>query len=165
MSQSADKFVMLDAYSIADRDGVGPMTQEVRRHGEESFYDFHVNFHLDYQEEFADEARADVNCCLDSPPLTTSQVAISSFDDGYWRANLARCPYFLPYLDYAQDYQPAYRLGHEARLAQPIHSRFEQFEHEIEVQWETFRQHSRLDWDQARAAARDAWYRVTEFSR
>ena len=164
MSQSADKLVLLDAYSIADRERAEPIRQHTR-HREESFYDFHVNFHLDFQEEFADEARADINCCLDSPPLATCRVAISAFDDGYWRANLPRCSYFLPYLDYVQDYQPAYRLGHQARLGQPIHSRFEQFEYEIEVQWETFRHHSRLDWDQARAAARDAWYRVTEFSR
>jgi len=164
MSESADKFVMLDAYRIADRERAEPISRHVVSQSEDSFYDFHVNLHLDFQEEFTDDARADINCCLESPPLVTSPVAISAFDDVYWRDNLSRCSYFLPYLDYTQDYLPAYQLGYEARLGQPIHSRFEQFEHEIEVQWETFRQHSRLDWDQARAAARDAWYRVTEFS-
>jgi hypothetical protein len=168
MSQSEEKFMMLDAFRISDRPPVDDrLNREANAagHGEKSFHDFHVNYQLDYQVEFADEARADINCCLDAQPLITCPVAISPFDDDYFRGNLPRCSYFLPYLDYVQDYLPAYRLGHEARLGQPIHSLFEQFEHEIEVQWHaTFKHHSRLDWDQARAAASDAWYRVTEFT-
>lgn len=77
-------------------------------------------------------------------------------EDAYWRENHQGRPYSKSG-DYAT-YQPAYRYGWEARGRYPERS-FDEVEPELKTQWGVGTQ-SKLDWENARPAARDAWDRI-----
>lgn len=56
-----------------------------------------------------------------------------------------------------EDYRQAYRYGTYARMNQPDRAWNEDYERELAQGWEAARGNSRLDWTQARHAAKDAW--------
>ena len=76
--------------------------------------------------------------------------------DAFWRDNYRNQPYVEKDADYSM-YQPAYRYGWEARS---LYARrpFEEIEPELKSGWE--REERPLDWDKARHATKDAWFRV-----
>lgn len=60
------------------------------------------------------------------------------------------------------DYRAAYRYGTRERSARPDASWSPATESELERGWERAKGESRLGWQDARAAVRDAWHRVEE---
>lgn len=79
-------------------------------------------------------------------------------EDSYWRENYSTRPYVTDNAKY-DDYSPAYRVGWES-ASENRGRKFDEVETDLEKRWSTSRGNSRLDWSDARNAARDAWDRV-----
>jgi hypothetical protein len=79
-------------------------------------------------------------------------------EDAYWRENYQSRPYADRSHDY-DDYRPAYRYGWESRS---VHAgkAWDDVEPDLEGGWAKARGKSRLEWEKARHAARDAWDRI-----
>jgi phage tail tape-measure protein len=80
-------------------------------------------------------------------------------EDRHWSESYQRTPYYDSALSYA-DYRPAYELGYRMRAASD--GTFEQSERRLSQDWALTRGESRLTWEQAKQAARDAWNRATD---
>lgn len=81
-------------------------------------------------------------------------------EESYWAANYPSRPYAhsdIPYDDYA----PAYRTGYEGYFKHKGQS-FDEAEGMLAREFEILKRDSRLGWDRARYAARDAWDRAAE---
>ncbi len=76
----------------------------------------------------------------------------------YWRANYSRRPYVAPGTSY-DEYGPAYQHGWEARQKYPGKG-FADVEADLARDWERAKGKSKLQWDAAREASRDAWERI-----
>jgi hypothetical protein len=76
-------------------------------------------------------------------------------DAEYWREHYAKRPY-VEEGDSFDDFGPAYEYGLFWR-EQHVGRSFDELEPELATRWEGARGSSRLDWDRARHAARDAW--------
>ena len=76
-------------------------------------------------------------------------------DADYWRDNYARRPY-VGDGDTFDDYGPAFDFGTSSGQRHAGRS-FDDLEPELAIQWPGARGSSRLEWDRARHAARDAW--------
>lgn len=78
-----------------------------------------------------------------------------SAHDVYWRDNFYKRPY-VESGSHFDDYGPAYRLGldtvrrHEGKT-------FDEAESEVSKEWHGARDTSKLEWDKAKHAVRDAW--------
>ena len=80
-------------------------------------------------------------------------------EDAYWRENYASRPYYDSSSTY-DDYRPAYQHGWEARSRYAGRS-FDEIEPDLEREWSTTRTHAtKMSWDKARLASRDAWDRL-----
>jgi hypothetical protein len=79
-------------------------------------------------------------------------------EDSYWRENYKTRPYARDNASY-DEYQPAYRVGWES-ASQYRGRKFDEVESDLETRWSSSRGNSRLEWSDAREAARDAWHRV-----
>lgn len=77
-------------------------------------------------------------------------------EDAYWRENYRGRPYVDQGADY-ETYRGAYQYGWESR-GQYAGLRFEDAESDLERDWR--KRQSKLSWDQAKHATRDAWDRV-----
>jgi hypothetical protein len=77
-------------------------------------------------------------------------------EDTYWRTNYATRPYVAPGSTY-DTYQPAYKYGWES-YGRYSGRRFDEVEPEMKRNWDESK--TRLSWDRAREAAKDAWHRV-----
>ena len=79
----------------------------------------------------------------------------------YWREEYKARPYVKPGSPY-DEYAPAYEYGWESysRCA-PKNRTFGEVEPELARDWETKRGPSRLHWDDAKPATRDAWERAS----
>jgi hypothetical protein len=80
-------------------------------------------------------------------------------EDAYWRENYASRPYIANGSTY-DDYGPAYRHGVDAYSRYPDRS-FDDAETELSRDWGTSRGSSKLEWEHAKHASRDAWDRVS----
>ena len=83
-----------------------------------------------------------------------------SVHDIYWREAYSREPYYRADYTY-DDYAPAYRTGYEAagrHLGQG--TRFDDLESELRSNYERIKGKSRLAWEDAKVAVREAWHRV-----
>lgn len=78
----------------------------------------------------------------------------------YWNEQYLERPYVNRDYDF-QDYGPAYVYGASAYTRYPG-QRFDAVETELARDWARERAASRLEWEQARLAARDAWLRMIE---
>lgn len=76
--------------------------------------------------------------------------------DSKYRESYQQAPYYDPAYAY-EDYRQAYRYGTFARANNPDRPWNEGYENELASGWDAARGESRLDWTQARAAARDAF--------
>jgi hypothetical protein len=90
------------------------------------------------------------------PPLKKNM----HFDEAHWRVILPQRHYVLLDREFDRDYAPAYRFGHDQRHLHP-HSRFEDVEHSLAVRWSQLKVQSRLSWQEAKDAVREAWLKVT----
>lgn len=74
-------------------------------------------------------------------------------EDDRWREDHGTLPYHEPEFSH-EDYQPAYSLG---RALKASGKAFDDVEHELAESWEKIKGSSRLTWDKARHAVKDAW--------
>jgi phage tail tape-measure protein len=79
-------------------------------------------------------------------------------EDAYWRDTYSTRDYVEKGQPYS-DYGPAYRYGWESRERIDDRS-FEEVEDDLGQKWNKVKGESRLGWDQAKHATRDAWHRV-----
>lgn len=86
----------------------------------------------------------------------------------YWRDSYTTRPYYSKDYDYDTDYAPAYAYGNTVRSQYAGRKWDDSLEAEIKQGWEATKAKSRLTWEQAKAAVRDAFdrsdrtYRVYE---
>ncbi|WP_336916723.1 glycine zipper domain-containing protein [Acinetobacter modestus] len=87
-------------------------------------------------------------------------------EDAYWRENYLQQPYYneakakYPDLNFDRDYQGAYRLGYEKQYGYDPDVAFDEVEPELRLYWDQEgKADSRLSWDEAKEASRDAWNR------
>jgi hypothetical protein len=76
----------------------------------------------------------------------------------YWENNFVERPYYVHGLTFA-DYEPAYRYGWEQCQHHGGHAYTGET---LGSGWEAARGRSRLTWEQAEPAVRDAWARMCE---
>jgi len=84
-------------------------------------------------------------------------------EDAYWRENHKSRPYAtdLHDADYDRDLAPAYRHGYTAIGNEQYQGRkFDEVESDLGHDWDRTRGNSRLGWEKAKHATRDAWHRV-----
>ena len=81
-----------------------------------------------------------------------------TLEDTWWRDNYAERPYIRKGEPY-DTYRPAYQYGWQARM---MHGdrQWEDIEGDLESGWLKSRGDSKLEWSDARHAAKDAWDRV-----
>jgi len=80
-------------------------------------------------------------------------------EEAYWEKNYTSRPYYAEGTNYL-DYRPAYQLGWES-YSRYRDKRFEEVEPELKTHWDSRRSGSRLTWESAKQAVRDAWDRVS----
>lgn len=80
--------------------------------------------------------------------------------DEYWRNNYSSRPYVASGTSY-DDYSSAYKYGYE-RYPEYHGRQFDEVEHEFSRDWGTARGDSRLSWDEAKHATRDAFERARD---
>lgn len=80
--------------------------------------------------------------------------------DKFYRDQYQSAVYYKPEYEYEKDYRPAYRYGTQARSSNPGREWDQDLESELGNRWEDARADSRLSWDEAKHATRDAWHNV-----
>jgi hypothetical protein len=80
-------------------------------------------------------------------------------EDEFWRKNWSDRKYIDGGFTYDQDWGPAYRYGVDAYTRYPDRV-YEDIEPDLSAGWDDTRGESRLDWDRAQHATRDAWQRL-----
>jgi hypothetical protein len=78
-------------------------------------------------------------------------------EDAYWRDNYRTRPYVESGATY-DEYQPAYRYGWETR-ARHHDRKFDDVENDLGRDWDRVKGKSRLTWEKAKHATRDAFHR------
>jgi hypothetical protein len=91
----------------------------------------------------------------DSVPASVYQA-----QNAHWAANYATRPYVEEGEDY-EDYAPAYLYGVFLYHSNPDRT-FDESEVDVANGWEAARSDSPLDWEKAKPAVREAWYRVSD---
>ncbi|MCE3284893.1 MAG: hypothetical protein K0R70_1149 [Steroidobacteraceae bacterium] len=81
-------------------------------------------------------------------------------EEEYWRTNYSSRPYVTTGARY-DDYGPAYRMGYE-RYPEYHGRKFDEVEHEFARDWDARRGDSKLSWNEARHATRDAFQRASD---
>lgn len=89
---------------------------------------------------------------------SVAEAADPTVEDQFWNDNYRDQPYATPGADY-ETYKPAYRYGWESFERYPGR-RFDEVDAELQRGWDEHRGDSKLTWEKAREAARDAWHRV-----
>lgn len=82
-------------------------------------------------------------------------------EDEFWRKNWSDRKYIDGGFTYDQDWGPAYRYGVESYTRYPDRA-YDDIENDLSAGWRDARGESRLEWDRAQHAARDAWQRVSD---
>lgn len=80
-------------------------------------------------------------------------------ENEYWRENASTRPYYNKEHDYDTDYSPAYTYGTNARGEFGKRDWDDSLESDLREGWSKTRGTSRLEWDHAKPAVRDAWDR------
>jgi len=85
-----------------------------------------------------------------------------TLEDEYWRTQYKSRPYVEKDYDYDNDYAPAYRAGYDGYSSYGTEGNtFEEAEPKLRGHYEKQRGNSRLDWDKAKPATKDAWDRTS----
>ena len=77
--------------------------------------------------------------------------------DSTWRDQHKTREYYDKSLDYDRDYRPAYRYGTYLRSQNPKRT-WESSENEFASGWDRMKGDSRLTWEKAKLATKDAWH-------
>lgn len=77
----------------------------------------------------------------------------------YWRQRASTRPYYQSDYDFDTDYAPAYAYGSDARARHGDRRWDEGLENDLRSGWDKAKAKSRLTWEQAKDAVRDAWHR------
>jgi len=88
----------------------------------------------------------------------TTQIINPTTEDIYWRDNYKHRSYFNSATSY-DNYAPAYRYGIVAYATYTVHQ-FDEIELQLANGWDNARGNSRLTWDTAKLATRDAYERL-----
>jgi len=80
-------------------------------------------------------------------------------EEQYWRQNFASRPYVIVGAVF-EEYRPAYKYGWESFHRHPGKT-FDQVEADLRRFWENVKGQSRLGWNHAKHAVRDAWDRLS----
>ncbi len=89
-----------------------------------------------------------------------AEVINPTAEDAFWATEYRNTPYFEDQYDYA-DYAPAYRAGYEGFGQHGLlGSDYADVEPQLQQHYEQTRGSSKLGWDKATAASRDAWNRL-----
>jgi hypothetical protein len=81
-------------------------------------------------------------------------------EDAYWRSNYDKAPGYKSGYTY-DDYAPAYRTGYTGwERARASGTTYDAYEPTLREEFERSKGKSRLDWEEAKGATRDAWHRV-----
>lgn len=80
-------------------------------------------------------------------------------ENEYWRSEYSKRPYADTQYDYDKDYAPAYAYGNELRALHAGRRWDHSLENDVSQGWDTARASSRLKWEQAKDAVRDAFDR------
>lgn len=91
--------------------------------------------------------------------LASGAVVDPEKEDEYWRGNWQQREYARGEFSYDQDWSPAYRYGVEAYNRHPKRD-FDELEGDLCDGWNGYCGGSRLDWERARPASREAWDRA-----
>jgi hypothetical protein len=78
--------------------------------------------------------------------------------DTKWRTEHKTRDYFDKGYEYDRDYAPAYRYGTFSKQRYADRSWDDSLERDLERDWSRFKGTSRLSWDRAKMATRDAWH-------
>ena len=84
-----------------------------------------------------------------------------TIEDTYWRTEYVDRPYVEPGYTYDDDYAPAYRYGVDTYASNGGRS-WDEVEPDLGTGWQSSRAGSRLEWDRARYATKDAWARLSD---
>lgn len=90
-----------------------------------------------------------------------ADIVDPQMEDEYWRGSWQSRSYIDGGYTYDQDYGPAYRYGVDAYTRYP-ERRYDEIETDLSAGWKDARGSSRLEWDRARHATREAWQRVSD---
>ncbi len=82
-----------------------------------------------------------------------------TLEETYWEQNYRTRPYVVAEYDF-ETYRPAYRSGIDSFRSSPGQS-FDSLEPSLRNNWTIARGNSKLEWEQARLAARDAFSRLS----
>jgi hypothetical protein len=80
--------------------------------------------------------------------------------DRTWRDQHKNRDYYDRNMDFDRDYRPAYRYGTYLRSQNPKRTWDTNSESDFGKRWDAVKGDSRLTWDRAKVAARDAWHGV-----
>ena len=89
-----------------------------------------------------------------------AEVMDPTVEDAYWRDNYSTRPYAGPDANF-DDFGPAYSYGVSSYGRYPGQT-FEAAEADLGRNWSDARGESKLDWNSAKHATRDAWNRVSD---
>ncbi len=103
------------------------------------------------------QARDAVRDAYDRSDRTYRTYAAS---DSYYADQYRNADYYRSDYDYDVDYRPAYRYGTYARSAYAGREWDDRLEAELERGWANAKGNSRMAWNDAKAAVRDAWHGV-----
>jgi hypothetical protein len=84
----------------------------------------------------------------------------TALEETYWRDNFRSRPYVDADASY-DDFGPAYTYGVDS-YGRYKGQRFEDVESDLSGGWEKFKGTSKLTWEHAKNAVRDAWNRMTK---
>jgi len=108
-----------------------------------------------------DQARPAVRDSWDRADRTYSTYEDS---DRYFASRFEHAPYRIGG-DSFDDYRPAYRYGTQSRTRYPERDWDDRLEGDLKQGWETAKDTSRLTWERAKAAVKDAFNSHDEYSR
>lgn len=103
-----------------------------------------------------DDARPAVRDAWDR---TDQTYRAYSGTDSYFAERYNDADYYDDSFEY-NDYRPAYRFGTYARSQYPDREWDDRLEANLKSEWEEFKGESKLGWNKAKYAARDAWHSV-----
>ena len=82
-----------------------------------------------------------------------------TFESEYWRSNYQTRPYYQSTYSYDTDYAPAYAYGSKARAEHAGRQWDDKLENDLKQGWNKVKSKSRLTWEEAKDAVKDAWTR------
>ncbi len=80
-------------------------------------------------------------------------------EEAYWRNEHRNRPYFRDDYTFDEDYAPAYMYGYQTRANNPTTAYDKLNDDELRSGWESTKAKSRLKYEDAKHAMRDAWQR------